>query len=573
MRKFRMLSLLLAVLMSVSVLTACNNGTTNATTTAAGATTKSNATTAAPGGTTAATAAAVPTELKVCVGPEPDSIDPAYNEAVDGATMLIHAFAGITKLDKNGVPQPDMAKEVKVSTDLLTYTITLRDGLKWSDGKALVAQDFIYAWQRAIDPKNATTYGYMLGNIKGVNDIIAAKPDSKYDLNSIGAKATDDKTIVITLDAPTSYFMEILAFPTLFPVRKDIVEGNDKWATDPKTYISNGPYRMKSWVTKSEIVFEKNPNYYDAKSIGPDTIRFVLMDDDNAILAAFKSGGIMFADSFPNDEIDALRSTPEFNLASQLGTYYVGFNCTKAPFDNVKVRQALSLAIDRNFIVEKIGKAGQLPAGAYVPVGMTDGDPTKEFRTVGGDYYSVKAADYAANVTKAKALLSEAGYPDGKGFPKFEYMFNTSTGNKLIAEALQNMWKTTLGVDCTLVEQEWGVFLTTRQNGAYQVARNGWLADYNDPITFLDMWVTGGGNNDSKWSNKDYDALIAGVKASGDRIKRYADMHKAEDILMKEAPVAPIYYYVDMFLKSTKLNGFYSSPLGFKYFMYASIAK
>ncbi|HEY5467330.1 MAG TPA: peptide ABC transporter substrate-binding protein [Clostridia bacterium] len=573
MRKFRMLSLLLAVLMSVSVLTACNNGTTNATTTAAGATTKSNATTAAPGGTTAATAAAVPTELKVCVGPEPDSIDPAYNEAVDGATMLIHAFAGITKLDKNGVPQPDMAKEVKVSTDLLTYTITLRDGLKWSDGKALVAQDFIYAWQRAIDPKNATTYGYMLGNIKGVNDIIAAKPDSKYDLNSIGAKATDDKTIVITLDAPTSYFMEILAFPTLFPVRKDIVEGNDKWATDPKTYISNGPYRMKSWVTKSEIVFEKNPNYYDAKSIGPDTIRFVLMDDDNAILAAFKSGGIMFADSFPNDEIDALRSTPEFNLASQLGTYYVGFNCTKAPFDNVKVRQALSLAIDRNFIVEKIGKAGQLPAGAYVPVGMTDGDPTKEFRTVGGDYYSVKAADYAANVTKAKALLSEAGYPDGKGFPKFEYMFNTSTGNKLIAEALQNMWKTTLGVDCTLVEQEWGVFLTTRQNGAYQVARNGWLADYNDPITFLDMWVTGGGNNDSKWSNKDYDALIAGVKASGDRIKRYADMHKAEDILMKEAPVAPIYYYVDLYLKSTKLNGFYTSPLGFKYFMYTSIAK
>ena len=540
MKKIRLLSLVLAVLMCVSVLAACDKGSSVS-------------------------------ELKVSVGPEPDSIDPAYNESVDGATMLIHTFAGINKLDKDGVPQPDMAKEVKISDDQLTYTITLRDGLKWSDGKALVAEDFIYAWKRAIDPKNATSYGYMLENIKGVSEVLYADPAKPYDLDSISARALDDKTIELTLTAPTSYFMEILAFPTLFPVRKDIVEGNEAWATDPATYISNGPYKMKSWTHDAEIVVEKNPHYYDKGSIGPDTIKFVLMDDDNAILAAFKNGEILLADSFPNDEIDALSTTPEFNKIGQLGTYFVCFNTEKAPFDNVKVRQALSLVIDREYIVKQIGKAGQIPATAFVPNGLTDGDATKEFRDVGGDYYSVAADKYDANVAEAKKLLAEAGYPDGKGFPKFEYIHNTSTGHKLIAEALQDMWKTTLGIDCTIAEQEWGVFLNTRQNGEYEVARHGWLADYNDPISFLDMWVTDGGNNDAQWSNAEYDALIKGVKTGTDRAKRYADMHAAEDILMEEMPVAPIYYYVDLFLKSTKLDGFYTSPLGYKYFMYTTI--
>ncbi|MBP7401003.1 MAG: peptide ABC transporter substrate-binding protein [Clostridia bacterium] len=541
MRKFRLLSLVLALLMCVSVLAACNQSSPVK-------------------------------ELSVCVGPEPDSIDPAYNEAVDGATMLIHAFAGICKLDKDGMPQPDMAKEIKISEDGLTYTITLRDGLKWSDGKDLVAEDFIYAWKRAIDPKNATSYGYMLENITGVAECYYADIEKDtYDVDAIGAKAIDAKTIEITLTAPANYFMEILAFPTLFPVRKDIVEGNEAWATDPATYISNGPYRMKSWTHDSEIVMEKNPNYYDTAKIGPETIKFVLMDDDNAILSAFQNGTILLADSVPNDTIDSLRGTPEFNLAGQLGTYFVCFNTQKAPFDDVRVRKALSLAIDRNFICEQIGKAGQVPASAYVATGLGDSDPAKEFRDVGGAYYSVAKEDYKKNCDEARALLAEAGFKDGKGFPKFEYLLNTSTGHKLIAEALQNMWKTELGIDCTLAEQEWGVFLNTRQNGEYEVARHGWLADYNDPISFLDMWVTGGGNNDAKWSNAEYDALIAGVKTGSDRAKRYTDMHAAEDILMEEMPIAPIYYYVDIFMKSAKLDGFYSSPLGYKYFMYCTV--
>ncbi|NLN45585.1 MAG: peptide ABC transporter substrate-binding protein [Clostridiaceae bacterium] len=541
MRKIRLLSLVLALLMCMSVFAACNKP-------------------------------AAIQELSVCVGSEPDSSDPAYNEAVDGATLLIHAFSGICKLDKDGMPQPDAAKEIKISEDGLTYTITLRDGLKWSDGKDLVAEDFIYAWKRAIDPVNATSYGYMLENITGVADVYYADPEvDVYDVDAIGAKAIDAKTIEITLPSAAPYFMEILAFPPLFPVRKDIVESDEAWSTKPETYITNGPYKMKAWDHDAQIVFEKNEYYHDKDAILPETIKFVLMDDDNAILAAYQNGTIMLADSVPNDEIDNLRDNDEFFIAGQLGTYFVCFNTEKEPFDDMRVRKALSLVIDRNFIVEQIGKAGQEPATAYVATGLTDGDPTKEFRDVGGDYYSVAKEDYQANCDEARQLLADAGYANGEGFPKFEYLLNTSTGHKLIAEALQNMWKTELGIDCTIAEQEWGVFLNTRQNGEYEVARHGWLADYNDPISFLDMWVTGGGNNDAQWSNAEYDALISGVKTSSDRTKRYADMHAAEDILMEEMPVSPIYYYVDIYMKSAKLEGFYSSPLGYKYFMYCSV--
>ena len=544
MKKIRILSLVLAVLLSLTVFAAaCDQGP------------------------------AAVQELAVVVGPEPDSIDPAYNEAVDDATMLIHAFAGINKLDKDGMPQPDMAKKVDISEDGLTYTITLRDGLKWSDGQPLKAEDFIYAWKRAIDPVNATSYGYMLSNIEGAEDILYADVDSGYDLDTLGAVATDDKTIVITLTAPAAYFSEILAFPTLFPVRKDVVENNEAWATDPATYITNGPYKMKSWTHDQEIIFEKNENYYDIDNIGPETIKFVLMDDDNAILAAYENGQILLADSVPNDEIATLKTRDDFYIAGQMGTYFICFNVEKEPFDDPNVRKALSLAIDRNYIVEQIGQAGQIPATAYVPTGLTDGDPSKDFRVVGGDYYSVDKNEFENNIAEAQQLLADAGYPNGEGFPTFEYMHNTSTGHKLIAEALQNMWKENLGIDCTIAEQEWGVFLNTRQNGEYEVSRHGWLADYNDPMSFLDMWLTDGGNNDAQWSNAQYDQYIEDARMESDRVKKYEDYHAAEDILMAEMPVSPIYYYVDLYLKSPDLEGFYSSPLGYKYFMYCTVAE
>ncbi len=493
--------------------------------------------------------------LNVCVGPDPDTIDPALNSSVDGATLIIHGFEGLMTLNKDGVPVAGQAEKYEVSADGKVYTFHLRNGLKWSDGKELKASDFVYSWNRAVSPDTASDYEYMFDVIEGYED------------KNLNVTAPDDKTVVVTLKTPTPYFLELTAFPTFSPVRQDLVESKgDAWAVEVDSYIGNGPYKMTEWVPGSHMIYEKNKNYWDYKNLGPGKIKFVLMEDDSAILNAFQQEEILFADQMPNDEIDAWRDKPEFHLEGQLGTYYVSFNTQKAPLDNPLVRQALSLAINREWITINVGKSGQEPAGAFVPTGLTDVDPAKEFREVGGDFYD--PYDYEGNLAKAKEALAKAGYPDGKGLPTMEYIFNEGTGHQAVAEALQNDWKK-IGVNVTLSSQEWNTFLNTRKNGEYFIARNGWLCDYNDPITMLDMWVTGGGNNDAQWSNAEYDKLIAEIKASSDPAERFTKMHQAEKIIFDESMLAPIYYYVDLFLLNTKVEGFWSSPLGYKYFMYA----
>ena len=494
-------------------------------------------------------------ELVVCVGPDPDTIDPALNSAVDGATMIIHGFEGLYTLDKNGVPIPGQAESVDISNDGTVYTFHLRSGLKWSDGSPLTAHDFVYSWDRAIDPDTAADYEYMFEVIEG------------YDDGALDVKALDDLTLEVKLITMTPYFLELVAFPVYFPVNKNIIEANgEAWATNPATYVGNGPYKMIEWVPGSHIVYEKNQNYWDFASLGPEKIRFVLMDDNNAMLAAYNSGGVSFIDEVPNDEIEALRNQNDFYIMGQLGTYYVSFNVQAPPLDNPKFREALTLAIDRDFITKNIGQAGQINAGAFVAEGISDAAPGSSFRTVGGDYYDPSPAGFAANQARAKQLVAEV-FPDGN-VPTLEYIYNTSTGHQLIAEALQQMWED-IGVPVTIASQEWSVFLNTRKNGEYQIARNGWLNDYNDPIGMLDMWITDGGNNDAQWSNTRYDSLISQSKSNPDQAQRMSMMHEAEDILFAEWVLAPIYYYVDIYMLKDNINGFYASPLGYKYFMYA----
>ena len=504
-------------------------------------------------------------ELNVNVGPEPATIDPAKNSAVDGATLINHAFEGLMKLDKDNKIVEGQAAKYEVNKDETVYTFTLREGIKWSDGEQVKAEDFVYAWQRLVDPKTGADYNYMIDMVKNANEIMAGKKKPK----ELGIKALDEKTVEVTLTTPTPYFLEVCAFPATFPVRKDIVEANaDTWSTDPKTYIGNGPYVLKSWEHQSKMTYVKNENYYDLKKLGPDTINFVLMEDKNTMLSAYKNNEILFADDLPSEEIDAMKDKG-LVIEKQLGTYFLSINVKKEGLDNVKVREALSLALDRDYIVEKVAKGGQIPADSFVATGLTDADGKTEFHENAKKWYDAK--DYKGNVEKAKKLLKEAGYENGKGLPSIELMCNP--GHEPIMEAVQNMWKENLGLNVTISSQDWNVFLETRKEGDFQVARDGWLGDYNDPISFIDMWITGGGNNNAQWSNKEYDKIVSEIKSTTDAKERYAKMHEAEDLLAKDMPIIPIYYYTDLYLISDKLEGMYTSPLGYKYFMYCTVTE
>lgn len=549
----KILSLALAAALMATALTGCGGGTSLSSATASG--TASTSSGKISGKT-----------LSVCVGSEPQSIDPALNQAVDVTTVIQHMFEGLTKYTPNGIVNAE-AKSIDKSADGKTYTIKLRDDLKWSDGKPVTAQDYVYAWQRTVDPKTASPYNYIFDPVLNATDIYTGK---NKNVKSLGVKALDDKTLQVKLAAPCTYFKELLSFTAYYPVRKDIVQGNDKWTQNPKTYVCNGPYKMEAWNHKSNIIVTKNPYYYDKDKITYDNIKFVLLEDDAAILAAYQNGEIDFAYPLSVDEIPAWKSKPDFHNDPESGIAYVEFNVNKAPFNNPKIRQALSLAIDRNFIVQKITKANQTPAGGFVPPIIKDQDGKTSFRKVGGDYFSTKDTDYDKNVAKAKQLLSEAGYPNGKGFPTFEYSTNPGSGNQAVAEALQNMWKTKLNINCTIATPEWATFITNRNKGDFQVARGGWNADYNDPMTFLNLFVTGGGNNDPKYSNKAYDALIQKAMVTDDNKVRMPAFHQAEAILMKDMPVIPLYYETRVYLRNPKMKGYYMSPFGFDYFMYAT---
>lgn len=572
-------------------------------------------------------------EINVCLASEPDTIDPALNSAVDGATLVSHLFAGLAKWeqDANGnlIIAPDCATElpkgVENADGTITYTYTLRDGLKWSDGKDVTAGDFAFAWQRAASTALAADYGYMFEVVDGYAEIWEqndaeefVNPDAK-----LNVEAKDDKTLVVTLANAVSYWDELLAFPTYFPVREDVVS-NDAWATDPGTYISNGAYTMTKWDHNSLITVEKNANYYDAANVKMDKINFYLSDDANNMLSNFENGTWQLIDDVPTNEIEALKGKypDEFVIAGQIGTYYVCWNANEeilpsgsslsgveAETAKQEIRNAISLLFDRNYIVEKIGQAGQVPASSFVAMGMTNPDGTEFYKTAGPNadfdgYYDVSKEATESNFAKAVEVLKKYyTYDEASGkftdFPTLTYLYNTSEGHKAIGEYLQSALAN-VGITMQLENQEWNTFLNTRKQGDYSIARNGWLADYNDPICFLDMWTTASGNNDVQFGRdahgklkmynldltsygyndinvtngtwgETYDVLISTIKGCTDNETRYKLMHVAEDMLMQTGCICPLYYYTDLFMISKNVKGFFSNPLGYKYFMYCTI--
>lgn len=615
----KILALLLAAAM-VFALAACGSS-------------EAPAATEAPADATEAPAEAAASSLAVCLASEPDTIDPALNSAVDGATLVSHLFSGLAKWaqDETGalVIIPDAAAElpegVANEDGTVTYTYTLRDGLKWSDGQPVTAADFAFAWNRAASPALAADYGYMFDVVDGYAEMWETdadgnivNPDAKLNVTAV-----DEKTLEVTLANSVAYWNELLAFPTYFPVREDVV-ADEAWATDPSTYVSNGAYTMTGWEHNSVITLEKNPNYVDADEILMDKIEFYLSDDSNNMLTNFENGTWQLIDDVPTNEIANLKTEypEEFVVAGQIGTYYVCWNINEAILPasstltgaeaeaaKAEIRNAIALLFDRNYIVEEIGQAGQVPASSFVAMGMTNPDGTQFYETAGSSdeyngYYNVSADAFEANFAQAVETLKKYyTYDEATGmftdFPTLTYLYNTSEGHKAIGEYLQSALAG-VGITMNLENQEWNTFLNTRKEGNYSIARNGWLADYNDPICFLDMWVTGSGNNDvqfGKGGHKDvaiysldltdlgyelkvengtwaqtYDELISLIKSCTDNEVRYELMHRAEDLLMSTGCIVPLYFYTDIYMLDDSVQGFFSNPLGYKYFMYCTVA-
>ena len=575
---------------------------------------------------------AEPSVINVCLASEPDTIDPALNSAVDGATLTAHLFSGLAKWaqDENGNLEivADAATElpegVTNEDGTVTYTYTLRDGMTWSDGQPVTAGDFAFAWKRAASPALAADYGYMFEVVDGYADVWATDDAGNYvnpdaELNVV---ALDDKTLQVTLSNAVAYWNELLAFPAYFPVREDVV-ANEAWATDPSTYVCNGPYTMAAWDHNSVISLQKNPNYYNADAITMDTINFYLSDDANNMLSNFENRSWQLIDDVPTNEIASLKEEypDEFVVAGQIGTYYVCWNIneeilpasstlTGADAEKAKeeIRNAIGLLLDRNYIVEEIGQAGQVPASSFISMGMTDADGSQFYQNAGHNdafdgYYDVSKDSFESNFNTAVETLKkyytfDEATQQFTDFPTLTYLYNTGESHKATGEYLQSALAA-VGITMNLENQEWATFLNTRKNGDYSIARNGWVADYNDPICFLDMWTTASGNNDvqfGKGANADvaiynldltpygydvnvtngtwaqtYDVLISSIKSCTDSANRYAMMHIAEDMLMQTGCIVPLYFYTDIYMLDSNVHGFYSNPLGYKYFMYCTI--
>ena len=521
-------------------------------------------------GSADSTESASANELNVQVGPSPETIDPALNSAVDGANMIIHAFEGLLKFDQDNNVVAGCAETWETSEDGLTWTFHLRDGLKWSDGSDLTANDFVYSWQRVADPATAAPYGYdLLNQVVGYTEV----SEGTADVSTLGVSAPDDSTFVVNLSSPCTYFDKICAFAVLMPVQQATIEANgDEWTTNPETYITNGAYYVTEYTPGEQIVMTKNPNYWDADSVTFDTIVWHLIEDANASYSAYQQGELDMIKDVPTEEIPSLEGNEEFYVDPIMGTYYVTFNCNKEPFNNPKVREALSLAIDREYVASTIMQGTYSAATNFVGPGVSDAADGSSFAEVTtseyGDHFD--NSDYDANLEKAKALLAEAGYENGEGFPEFEYLTNDSGYHKAVAEYLQSAWAE-LGLTMTINIQEWQTVTADRRAGNFDVARNGWVYDWDDPSNMINLLETSNGNNDGKYSSEEFDSLVDQARKTTDVEEHYSLLHQAEQVLLDDAAMAPIAYYNDFWLQKSNLKGTWHSPYGYWYFMYGSL--
>lgn len=475
-------------------------------------------------------------------GAEPESLDPGIVTGQPEGRLCLALFEGLTSHNAAGELEPGVAERWEISPDLKTYTFHLRDS-QWSNGDPVTAFDFERSWERVLNPSLVSEYAEQLFYIENGQDYHEGKIS---DFAQVGVKALDDHTLRVHLKNPTPFFLDLCAFTTLLPVHLPSIQ---KWGDDwikPGKLVSNGAYMLDEWRIDDHIRLKANPHYWRANTVRLKIVDALPTSNASTAFNLFYSGKadmVLDKGLIPTLVLTEIRNQPYFHANPFLASYYYRFNVTRKPFDNPLVRRALAMAIDKNRIVNRITKAGEVPAGSLTPPGIPGYTPP---------------AGLPFDLVKARALLAQAGYPGGKGFPQFSVLYNNSELNKQIATEIQAQWHEQLGLDVQLRTQEWKVYLSSLDALDFEVARSSWVGDYNDPNTFLDCFVTGRGNNRTGYSSPEYDQLMAEANQQGDPQKRFSLMRQAETLLVeRDLPIIPVYYYVGIALyDGNKIGGF-----------------
>lgn len=477
---------------------------------------------------------------------EPQSLDPHLVEGVPEHRINMALFEGLMANDpRTADPIPGVAESYTVSEDGTIYTFKLRDAV-WSDGVPITAETVVKSWLRILNPQTASPYAWFpAAFIKGAQDYL----DGKAGPENVAIRAIDAKTFEMTLVGPFPYVLGALTHYAFGIVPIHAIEKFGKDWIKPENFVGNGPFVLKEWIPQESIVVVKNPKYWDAENVHLNSIKFLPTEDENSAYTMFIKGEVDWITSVPVDLIVEARKRPDYHNSAMLGTYYYIFNNAVPPLNDVRVRQALSKAINRVELTEKVTQSGQIPAFTMVP--PMSGYPG--------------AKKFTESVEEARKLLAEAGYPDAKGFPKLTLLYNTSENHKKIAEYIQQQWKVNLGIEVELTNQEWKTYLETRDSGKFDIARAGWVGDYQDPNTFLDMFLTGSGGNEGKYTNPEFDKRIQQAASMRPGAERYKMLEEAENIFIyQDMGVMPIYFYaVNNMIDTNKWDGWYTNVMDF----------
>ncbi|WHY88292.1 peptide ABC transporter substrate-binding protein [Neobacillus novalis] len=484
-------------------------------------------------------------------GQEPTSFDPPIGFDAVSWNSLNNLMEGLTRLDETHQPKEATAEKWDVSADGKTYTFHIRDNAKWSNGDDVTADDFVFAWKRLLDPNTSSPAAFLAYFIEGGE----AYNTGAGSADDVKVKAVDKKTFEVTLISPQAYFLSVISNPCFFPINEKVAKENPKWFAEANTFVANGPYKLAEWNHDSDFTMVKNDKYWDTKNVKIDKVHWAMVDDPTTEYQMYTTGELDTSD-VPSEMAEKLFKDGDVKVEDQAGEYFYRFNVTKAPFQNENIRKAFALAVDQKQMVELVTKNQEKPAYGFVSYGFKDPEGN-DFREKSGDLIKT-------DVAKAKELLKK-GMEEEKytKLPEVTLTYSTSDQHKKIAEALQQMFKENLGVDVKLANMESSVFATDQKALKFQFSRSSFLADYADPINFLENFITGSPMNRTGWSNKEFDQLIKDAKLEKDEKKRYEMMYKAEKILLDAAPIVPIHFYNQVYLQNKNVTGIVRHPVGY----------